>query len=316
MRKAIINNNDVISLHSIGLSSTKIASKLNTSVGRIREILEDNELNENIYIRKKIPKDHLINPIKELYEQGFSKKKIARNLNTYFGVVSDIIKNNNMLNYIDDGCKCCSACNQRLPFSKFGNSKKGKYGKRSICKLCRKKEPSRKEYLRKWTLENKELKSKLDKEYRERNKEKIIASRKTEKYKLIKAKSDKKYYKKAIKVPSIKMAMRMRSMISSYAKYKTGRTFSMLGYSNFDLVNHLESKFSEGMTWDNYGRGGWHIDHIRPLASFDKEDPEWLIKAFSLDNLQPLYESDNCSKGSLYNGVRYRMGMPVVSEID
>jgi len=94
-------------------------------------------------------------------------------------------------------------------------------------------------------------------------------------------------------------------MISEYAKHKTDKTFKMLGYSTIELVNHLEKKFIDGMSWDNYGRGGWHIDHIRPLASFDKEDSNWLSIAFSLDNLQPLYESENCSKGSLYNGIRY-----------
>ena len=79
----------------------------------------------------------------------------------------------------------------------------------------------------------------------------------------------------------------------------------MLGYNTIDLVNHLENKFVNNMSWCNYGRGGWHIDHIRPIASFDVSDPDWLKNAFSLDNLQPLYESDNCSKGSLYNGIRY-----------
>lgn len=305
MRKAIINNKDVITLHSTGLSSTKIAITLNTSIGNIRSILNDNKLNDNIYIKKFKSNEHLINPIKELYQQGISKKKIARDLNTYFKVVNDIIKNNNISNGINEGNKICCKCKKCLSLNYFGLDINSKFGRRSTCKLCRKNEPSRKQYCRIWASENKELKSKIDREYRIKNKDKIKEYKKTEKYKLIKSKSDKKYYQKVIKVPEIKMAMRMRSMMSSYAKYKKIKTFDILGYSNIELVNHLEKKFTEGMSWDNYGRGGWHIDHIRPLASFDKEDSNWLSIAFSLDNLQPLSESENCSKGSLYNGIRY-----------
>jgi hypothetical protein len=306
MRKAIIDDNDVINLHSKGLSSSKIAFTLNTSIGNIRNILNNNKLKENIYIRKIKSNEHLIVPVKELYEKGFPKKKIARELNTYFNVVNKIIKDNNISNGITEGISRCSSCRECLPLNMFYNNRNSKNGKNHICKVCRKKEPSRKEYLKKWALENKELKSYLDKQYRLKNIDKIREYKKTEKYKNIKAKSDKKYYQKVVKIPEIKMAMRMRSMISEYAKYKTDKTFKILGYNSIDLVKHLESKFVDGMNWDNYGRGGWHIDHIRPLASFDKNDNDWIIEAFSLNNLQPLYEYDNCSKGSLYNGFRYK----------
>ena len=305
MKKAIIDNKDVITLNSAGLSSTKIAITLNTSIHNIRGILNDNKLNDNIYIKKFKSNEHLIDPIKELYQQGVSKKKIARDLNTYFKVVNDIIKNNNISNGVNEGSKRCCKCKKCLSLNDFGLDVNSKLNRRSICKLCRKNEPSRKEYCKKWASENKELKAKIDKEYGIKNKDKIKEYKKTEKYKLIKAKSYKKYYQKVMKIPEIKIAMRMRSMMSSYAKYKKIKTFDILGYSNIELVNHLESKFTKGMSWSNYGRGGWHIDHIRPLASFDKNDPNWITIAFSLDNLQPLYESENCSKGSLYNGIRY-----------
>jgi hypothetical protein len=305
MRKAIIDNKDVINLHSEGLSSSKIAAFFNTSIGNIRDILNNNGLKDNIYINKIKSYDHLIAPVKELYQKGVPKKKIARDLNTYFNVVNNIIKDNNISNSIIEGSNRCCTCRKVLPLSMFHNNRSGKYGKNHRCKECKKNEPSRKEYLKKWRLENKQLKSDLDKQYRLKNIDKIKEYRKSDKYKIIKAKSDKRYYEKAIKSPEIKMAMRMRSMISEYAKHKTDKTFKMLGYSSVDLVNHLESKFVNGMSWDNYGRGGWHIDHIRPIASFATNKPSWLNEAFSLNNLQPLYESDNCSKGSLYNGVRY-----------
>ena len=59
------------------------------------------------------------------------------------------------------------------------------------------------------------------------------------------------------------------------------------------------------MSWDNYGLMGWHIDHIRPLASFDMTKKDDVIAAFSLSNLQPLFASENCSKGSFYKEIRH-----------
>ncbi|MBB5664743.1 DNA-directed RNA polymerase subunit M/transcription elongation factor TFIIS [Rhizobium leguminosarum] len=78
------------------------------------------------------------------------------------------------------------------------------------------------------------------------------------------------------------------------------RTFEILGYSIDELKTHLERKFVDGMSWDNYGE--WHIDHERPLASFQYETPECeqFKMAWCLDNLQPLWGSDNMSKGAKY----------------
>lgn len=76
-------------------------------------------------------------------------------------------------------------------------------------------------------------------------------------------------------------------------------TFQLLGYSIEDLQRHLESLFLDGMTWDNYG-AEWHVDHVLPLASFSFETPqcEGFRRAWSLQNLQPLWAKDNLSKGA------------------
>ncbi|MEY9198704.1 hypothetical protein ABIA16_003820 [Sinorhizobium fredii] len=76
------------------------------------------------------------------------------------------------------------------------------------------------------------------------------------------------------------------------------RTFELLGYTLEELMAHLEKRFSEGMSWDNYGE--WHIDHILPLASFEYETPDdpGLKLAWSLSNLQPLWAMDNWKKSA------------------
>lgn len=70
----------------------------------------------------------------------------------------------------------------------------------------------------------------------------------------------------------------------------------IVGYTLDELSEHLESQFTFGMTWENYGK--WEIDHIMPISAFefaDVNDPE-LAKCWSLRNLQPLWMSDNRSK--------------------
>ncbi len=65
-----------------------------------------------------------------------------------------------------------------------------------------------------------------------------------------------------------------------------------------DLIAHLESLFQPSMTWENYGK--WHIDHKRPIASFNftsYEDPEFK-ECWALNNLQPMWAKENMSKGN------------------
>lgn len=63
-------------------------------------------------------------------------------------------------------------------------------------------------------------------------------------------------------------------------KIKSGSALEMLGYSADDLKMHLESLFTDDMTWDNYG---WHIDHIKPLSHFDPNTDVKVVN--SLENL-------------------------------
>lgn len=92
------------------------------------------------------------------------------------------------------------------------------------------------------------------------------------------------------------------SMRAAIRGVKSGKSWrSIVGYDIAELRMRLESLFSEGMTWGNYG--DWHIDHIRPVSSFDFTcEPIVTAKVcWALDNLQPLWALDNMKKGARYD---------------
>lgn len=101
-----------------------------------------------------------------------------------------------------------------------------------------------------------------------------------------------------------KLAKNLRSRMSKAIKrnFKTGSAVRDLGCTIDELKIHLSKGFypnpetGEEMTWDNYNFHGWHVDHIRPLASFDLTSKEELLKACHFTNLQPLWWFDNLKK--------------------
>jgi len=77
---------------------------------------------------------------------------------------------------------------------------------------------------------------------------------------------------------------------------KASCTMALIGCSLPELRAHLEALFLPGMTWEKYGFRGWHVDHIRPCASFDLTDPAQQRACFHYTNLQPLWAKDNLAK--------------------
>jgi hypothetical protein len=69
-------------------------------------------------------------------------------------------------------------------------------------------------------------------------------------------------------------------------------------------VSHLEAQFVDGMTWENHGVSGWHIDHIIPKSWFSYTAPtdKEFVECWSMRNLQPMWASDNLSKGNRFAG--------------
>lgn len=89
--------------------------------------------------------------------------------------------------------------------------------------------------------------------------------------------------------------LRTRLYLSIKKEWKSGSAIKDLGCSIDNLKRYLESKFIEGMSWENYGE--WHIDHIKPLSSFDLTKRDEFAVACHYTNLQPLWAKDNIRKG-------------------
>ncbi|NBO23046.1 HNH endonuclease, partial [bacterium] len=88
---------------------------------------------------------------------------------------------------------------------------------------------------------------------------------------------------------------RINVFLSSNKITKKNKTFDIVGCTPQFLKEYLEKKFLEGMSWDNYGFYGWHIDHIIPLCMAKTE--EEVLKLCHYTNLQPLWGHDNFKKG-------------------
>lgn len=167
-------------------------------------------------------------------------------------------------------------------------------GSKKRCDICnkthrklywreREKDPQRKEQnkkrLQKFYQNNPNARSSYNKKYRPRiNQWKKLKYDNDIQYKLSNNLRDRLYHAIATNV-------------------KSAHTLDLLGCSVEELKIHLESQFKQGMTWQNWSLNGWHIDHIRPISSFDLSDPIQQQQCFHYTNLQPLWAKDNLSKG-------------------
>lgn len=77
---------------------------------------------------------------------------------------------------------------------------------------------------------------------------------------------------------------------------KGGSAVRDLGCGIAEFRDYIATKFTPGMSWDNWG--DWHLDHIRPLASFDLSDRGQVLIACHYTNYQPLWAIDNRLKGA------------------
>jgi hypothetical protein len=172
-------------------------------------------------------------------------------------------------NTVPEGYKTCTCCNETLILSEFKPQKNGRFGVTSLCKVC---------FNTKWNQYQQQTGQQNN-----RNK--------------IRRQTDPQY--------KIKQILRGR-YLDAIKRHTTGGKVNKF-HSAIDLIGcniefykqHIEQQFKHDMTWKNHGVL-WEIDHIKPCASFDLTDPNQQKECFHYLNTQPLYYSDNRSKGSKY----------------
>ena len=125
-------------------------------------------------------------------------------------------------------------------------------------------------------------------EYEKKNKEKI------REYKRVR---NNERYKEDVNFKLAKvMRSRLRAALKASRVYKNNSTMTYVWCTKEELIVHLESQFTEWMTWENYWE--WHIDHIHPISKFDLTIEEEIHKAMHYTNLQPLWAIENIKKWS------------------
>jgi hypothetical protein len=204
----------------------------------------------------------------------------------------------------------CNKCGEDKPLTKeyFYVRKGSKTGFRYDCIPCNlkqkklyrdKPETKKKQYERgrKWIKENPEWVKSYHKKWEKTHKEER-AKRSAERFQIRKdiiAKNKRERYHKD-KLFRLHEICRKRLYKFVKGQNKSKSTMDMIGCSLEYLKGYIENQFEEGMTWDNWGPYGWHIDHIIPLSSANNEDE--LLKLSHYTNLQPLWWRDNLSKGA------------------
>lgn len=173
-----------------------------------------------------------------------------------------------------------------------------------------------KERYQKWVAENPDKLRQSQAEYRKRNREKLLAKNRAynEANKEQRRERSQQYreagrhrliLREYQKRRRLNKRYRIHDLISrqirlAIGERKAGRSWELLvGYSLSDLIGHIERQFVDSMSWINHG-AKWHIDHIRPVSSFDfsSKCDDAIRECWSLSNLRPLGVFDNLSKGA------------------
>lgn len=235
----------------------------------------------------------------------------------------------------------CTLCKNEKSADKFYKCKQKTNGLSSRCKECQKlvskkyysenkdyckakskvyraeKKEEIYEKQKEWVSKNKDKVKEIKSSWKKRNPEAVRAQarsdywRNREKILARKSKSrsedrttDREYLRKRrAENPLQKITDAMGNRMRDALRGRKARAWrSIVGYSIDDLKRHLESQFAVGMSWENYG--DWHIDHIRPVSSFDFSKNKYDVakQCWALENLQPLWAVDNLRKGAKWDG--------------
>ena len=169
---------------------------------------------------------------------------------------------------LKEGHKICSCCKQELLLVKFKPGK-GRFEVGSNCKDC---------FNKKWN------------EYQKRTGQ-------NKKHNKLKRQTNPQW--------KLKQVLRCRYLDALKRHTSGGRVnkhhsaIELIGCSIDFYKQYLEQQFKPDMTWENHGIL-WEIDHIKPCAAFDLTNITQQHECFIYTNTQPLYYSENRSKGDTY----------------
>jgi hypothetical protein len=164
----------------------------------------------------------------------------------------------------------------------------------AACARCRSlasKEKRRVAY-RRWLSKNPEKRAAQKRRHRERNRLHVREYKRT--YDLRTRRDDCRV--KLISLVRSRVATALKIVRQSGRVPASRGAWRLVGCTPAALVVHLESQFEQGMSWANFGRGGWHVDHIYPVGRADLTDQAQLLAAFNWQNCRPAWESDNLRK--------------------
>lgn len=208
--------------------------------------------------------------------------------------------------------KKCLKCEVIKPVTDFTKLSRNKDGLHARCKLCKRLSEKnmrlanhadrlvkeRAHGKKRYTNENtqvklkayreatRERKQEYDKTYRKENADRIAT------YKREWCKERRRTNKTHV----VKRNLRRRIHHLLLDGYKSATTEQYIGCTYEEFVCHIENQFEPGMSWDNYGLGSWHLDHIIPCYLYDLSNFEDQMRCFNYRNHRPLWEVDNLSR--------------------
>jgi len=169
---------------------------------------------------------------------------------------------------LQEGHKICTICKLELSLDKFKPGK-GRFGVSSNCKIC---------FNIKWNQYQKH-------------------TGQNKKHNKLKRQTDVQWKLKAVLRGRYLDALKRHTSGGKVNKYHSA--IQLLGCNIEFYKQYLEQQFKPDMTWKNHGTL-WEIDHIKPCALFDLTNINQQQECFHYSNTQPLYYSDNRSKGCKY----------------
>jgi hypothetical protein len=193
----------------------------------------------------------------------------------------------------------CKDCGLNLPISKKPNLS-------GRCLPCRRNaakssnDPNTQLYQATYREKHREKRNADKKAWYEANKARKIARDKINKannpelYKRI----QNEYQKRRCRIdPQYKLRKLLRHSLKRGLFSSSKSILDLIDCTIEEMKLHIESQFTPQMTWDNHGKV-WHIDHIRPLCSFDLTNENHIKEATQRSNLRPMLIEEHLKKSA------------------